>query len=463
MGNGLFLSSGAAESQALLSFSRKRASSLGGESNCSSQSVSTTDSSGSQVAMISSWSLSSSSSARDVPQAKEALHTEKALHGEVLAEGQAMLNLPVELARIQENAWDRSNMLWSYLEDVLGAKEISVGKQDEQGSREIRRNAFGVLWQGERTVKCRVPVPAAPFCPSSSLMTVNFTTSVVNHATRGLSILIESTTVMHDVPYGSSFRICEAVLLMAGKEFNMSGATEMRMVKTAHIDFIQHTRLQRIIETNSLNGQRKTAQGFLTLLQRRAELTSQNSTTITSDDQSGSNRAEKRKQTFNASLRLVHTALGRPSSSATLRRRETSSETQSNAGSIVTEADSASRFEQAPEGVDRERTVSSWRFQFGTWVLVLLLVLTVLALSCAHGFSSCRTRLHEATLALHAAVDRAKAGLCPIGLAALVLYPVVLLGWMFTEGALAASPAASHAGASWEADKLRSSLSKDAA
>lgn len=131
--------------------------------------------------------------------------------------------------------------------------------------------------QGEakpnRTVRIRevtyyIPVPKAPLCPSKTRVTCTYRFSVT-HATPTVdaSVLIESSSVSHDVPFGEKFVVQERIELSPAED-----GTTTRLKQAARCIFLQSCgMLQGRIRSGALSSLEKAGDKFQALVSARAE------------------------------------------------------------------------------------------------------------------------------------------------------------------------------------------------
>lgn len=117
------------------------------------------------------------------------------------------LDLAPEAARLLSEGWEPGSLLLDYLEGQR-CTDVEVGPLLPE-----REPSQGLPSQGcrVRNVHYRMAVPPNPFCPKTSRFTVTFRVFMEEG-----SLVIDTTTVTHDVPFGEAFCVQDRAVLSQG-------------------------------------------------------------------------------------------------------------------------------------------------------------------------------------------------------------------------------------------------------
>jgi hypothetical protein len=113
-----------------------------------------------------------------------------------------------------------------------------------------------------RTLKMTLPVQAGPMCNSTRMTIVFRLAHCSDHEGHGSSaVVIETSAISHDVPYGDHFTVQERIVLL-----NQAGGVTVSKAFSA--DFAKRTIFQSTIQNSMKDAQRQHAELLLSILQR---------------------------------------------------------------------------------------------------------------------------------------------------------------------------------------------------
>mmetsp|Transcript_1730 Transcript_1730/g.5429 ORF Transcript_1730/g.5429 Transcript_1730/m.5429 type:complete len:722 (-) Transcript_1730:291-2456(-) len=150
--------------------------------------------------------------------------------------------------------------------DVFEAQdftEVTVGPWLEDDEAPQLRRPAGAKCSKVRTVSLRCPCPASAFAPPSTFTSATFRISTEDVG-EDVSVEIDGSWVMHDIPFGDSFSVRDCISLMPSKD-------GLSVTKTAGLVFNKSTMLQSAIEHATIAGQKEKSPALLSCLRCRAD------------------------------------------------------------------------------------------------------------------------------------------------------------------------------------------------
>jgi hypothetical protein len=171
------------------------------------------------------------------------------------------LPLAWEAALLFGEDWGPGSLVVDLLE-ASGTTEVEVGPwlHDDEVHPALAEGSKRAA--GTRVVTMRVPLAPAPMTPKTTRTTSTYSLSRKDEDT-GVSICIDTSIVIHDIPYADYFTVQERITLTLQQD-------GIAVKKMAGLRFSKSTFVQSVIESNFKGSQRKSGEELLTFLRRRA-------------------------------------------------------------------------------------------------------------------------------------------------------------------------------------------------
>lgn len=171
-----------------------------------------------------------------------------------------MLNLEPLAEELLSVKWQEGSLLSDFLlaRGVTELEHSSVQGKVGSDSRLVK------VWK----ITMRMSVPPAPLCPKSTRVTTMYHVSVMPAATRKYgSVVIESSSISHDVPFGSKFLVQDRIDLLPAED-----GWGIRLSQSGRIVFLQSCGvLKGTIKSGSLAGLQQSWELLKEVVRKRAE------------------------------------------------------------------------------------------------------------------------------------------------------------------------------------------------